>query len=153
MIFFQRWSNVLALYPPQLNILSANSVVLWVRLWLMTSMLTVWFVHVLISWETSPNSGRCPKTSAGNDHSCIHFFTTWLLQLTFSTYLSKTPMNHLQVLQNAAVKLLTKVTERSPVSPSRTSLHWLSIQLRIQSKIMVITFRALHDEASSYNSF
>ena len=53
----------------------------------------------------------------------------------------------------AAAKLLTKVTERSRVSPILSSLHWLSIQLRIQSKIMVITFRALHGEAPSYNSF
>lgn len=43
----------------------------------------------------------------------------------FFTHLSKTSLDHLQVVQNAAAKLLTRSSEREHETQTLTPLHWL----------------------------
>ncbi len=80
----------------------------------------------------------------------IHAFVSSRLDYCNSifTCLSNTSLNHLQVDQNAAAKLLTKSSKRSHVTHIFMSLHWLPINFRIQFKIPV--HRALHGQAPSY---
>lgn len=63
------------------------------------------------------------------------------------TCLNNTSLNRLQVVQNAAAKLLTKSSRGSHVTPFLISLHWLPIKFGIQFKLLVIMFRALHGQA------
>ncbi len=69
---------------------------------------------------------------------------------SFFMSLSKTSMNSLNLVQNAAAKLLNKSTKRSHVTPILMSLHWLPIKFRLQFKILVILFTAMHGDASAY---
>ena len=59
----------------------------------------------------------------------IHAFISSRLDYCNSlfTCLSKTSLDRLQVVQNAAAKLLTRFSKRSHVTPILIALHWLSI--------------------------
>jgi len=54
------------------------------------------------------------------------------------------------MVQNAAARLLTRSGRRTHITPILSSLHWLPIKLRIDFKILVLTFRALHGQAPQY---
>ncbi|KAF7666373.1 hypothetical protein LDENG_00109420, partial [Lucifuga dentata] len=55
-----------------------------------------------------------------------------------------------EAVQNAAAKLLTRSFKWSHVTPLLISLHWLPIKFRVQFKVLVFTFRALHGQTPSY---
>uniref|UniRef100_A0A0E9XEA4 Uncharacterized protein n=1 Tax=Anguilla anguilla TaxID=7936 RepID=A0A0E9XEA4_ANGAN len=82
----------------------------------------------------------------------IHAFISSHLDYCNSlfTCLSKTSLHRLQLVQNAAAKLLTRSPKRSHVMPILKSLHWLPIKFRIHFKILVIVYRALHGQAPVY---
>ena len=93
-----------------------------------------------------------PIVSQAEMEMLIHAFISSRLDYCNSlfTCLSKTSMDRLQVVQNAAAKLLTRSSKRSHVTPILSALHWLPIKFRIQFKVMVITYRALHGQAPAY---
>ena len=64
-----------------------------------------------------------------------------------SRYLSK-----LQLVQNSAARVVTCIKRQEHISPILYSLHWLPISFRIQFKILLLTFKALHGLAPSYLS-
>ena len=66
--------------------------------------------------------------------------------------LSQAALSRLQLVHNAAARLLTRTSHRSNVSPVLASLHWLPIKTRINYKILQITYMALSDLAPSYFS-
>ena len=60
--------------------------------------------------------------------------------------------NRLQLLQNKAARLLYMKPKRTHTSPLLSDLHWLRITQRIQFKTLVLTYKALHNEAPQYLS-
>ena len=58
----------------------------------------------------------------------------------------------LQLVQNAAARLVTLSRRQEHIKPILKSLHWLPIEKRIDFKILLITFKALHGFAPSYIS-
>ena len=82
----------------------------------------------------------------------IHAFVSSRLDYCNSlfTCLSKSCLDRLQVVQNAAARLLTRSPKRSHVTPILIALHWLPIKFRIQFKVLVVTYRALHGQAPTY---
>lgn len=56
----------------------------------------------------------------------------------------------LQRIQNAAARLVTNSDRFCHITPVLRDLHWLPIKLRIQYKILLITFKALHNLAPTY---
>ena len=66
------------------------------------------------------------------------------------TCLNKSSVVRLQLVQNAAARLLTKSKKSCHITPILASLHWLPVQSRIQFKILVLTFKALHGQAPGY---
>ncbi len=69
---------------------------------------------------------------------------------TLFTCFSNSSLKRLQVVQNVAAKLLTKSSKRSHITPILITLHWLPVKFRIQNKIIVLVFRALHGQAFFY---
>ena len=61
-------------------------------------------------------------------------------------------IHRLQLVQNAAARLLTGSRKFNHITPILASLHWLPISFRIDFKIALITFKALHGLAPSYIS-
>ena len=84
----------------------------------------------------------------------IHAFVSSRLDYCNSlfTCLSKTTMDRLKIIQNAAARLLTRSSRRCHITPVLASLHWLPVNFRVQFKVLVLTYRALHGQAPSYLS-
>ncbi|KAF7650001.1 hypothetical protein LDENG_00132340 [Lucifuga dentata] len=70
---------------------------------------------------------------------CHHSFLSFRLDCSNSVFTCcrKTSLDHLQAVQNAAPKLLTKSSKWSHVTPLLISLHWLPVKFRVQFKILV----------------
>ncbi|KAF7649420.1 hypothetical protein LDENG_00141500 [Lucifuga dentata] len=66
--------------------------------------------------------------------------------------LTASAASRLQMVQNAAARLLTRTKRREHITPILASLHWLPVHFRIQFKILLITFKATHGLAPSYIS-
>ena len=56
----------------------------------------------------------------------------------------------LQLVQNAAARLLTGFNRQHHITPILASLHWLPVRFRIDFKILLITFKARRGLAPSY---
>ena len=82
----------------------------------------------------------------------IHAFVSSRLDYCNSlfTCLNKKELTRLQYVQNSAARLLTSTNRKSHITPVLKSLHWLPIVYRVQFKILVLTFWALHGQAPFY---
>lgn len=56
----------------------------------------------------------------------------------------------LQLIQNAAARVLTRTRRFEHISPVLASLHWLPVKFRIDYKVLLLTFKALHGLAPLY---
>ncbi len=82
----------------------------------------------------------------------IHAFITSRLDYCNSLYLGlpQSSTARLQMVQNAAARLLTRAKKTDRVTPILASLHWLPVHFRIQLKILLFVFKALNGQAPSY---
>ncbi|MCG8430166.1 MAG: hypothetical protein MJA29_03225, partial [Candidatus Omnitrophica bacterium] len=58
----------------------------------------------------------------------------------------------LQRVQNNSARLITRTKKSEHITPVLVELHWLPVNYRIQYKILIHTFRALHSTAPPYIS-
>ena len=63
---------------------------------------------------------------------------------------SKYNVDKLQKIQNAAARLVACKRRHDYISPTLFTLHWLPVQYRIHYKILLLTFKALHDMSPLY---
>ena len=61
-------------------------------------------------------------------------------------------INKLQLVQNAAARVLTRTRKYEHISPVLSALHWLPIKHRIHFKILLMTYKALNGLAPQYLS-
>ncbi len=55
---------------------------------------------------------------------------------------SASSINKLQVVQNAAARVLTRSRKYDHITPILQSLHWLPIKFRISYKILLLAYKA-----------
>ena len=81
----------------------------------------------------------------------IHAFISSRLDYCNSLFscLNKKDLDRLQTVQNAAAR---RTHKRAHITPVLAALHWLPVHFRINFKILVLTFRALHGQAPPYIS-
>ena len=53
-------------------------------------------------------------------------------------------MQRLQAVQNAAARLVTGTRRRDHITPILRQLHWLPVRQRVNFKLSVLVFKALH---------
>ena len=53
-------------------------------------------------------------------------------------------------MQNVAARIVSCCDKRSHITPVLHSLHWLPIEQRIKYKILLMTFKCIHDLAPKY---
>uniref|UniRef100_A0A3P8TM45 Growth arrest specific 7 n=1 Tax=Amphiprion percula TaxID=161767 RepID=A0A3P8TM45_AMPPE len=82
----------------------------------------------------------------------IHAFVTNRLDYCNALYagLDEKLLHRLQMVQNAAARLLTGTKKREHITPILKSLHWLPLRFRIASKILLFVFKCLHGLAPQY---
>lgn len=82
----------------------------------------------------------------------IHAFIASRLDYCNSLYLGlqHSSLHRLQLVQNAAARLLTGVRMYEHITPVLANLHWLPVKYRIDFKILVLTFKVLNNKAPSY---
>jgi hypothetical protein len=82
----------------------------------------------------------------------IHAFITSRLDFCNSLLvgLPQNTLSRLQAVQNAAARLLTGSKKRDHITPVLHDLRWLPVTARINYKIILLTFKALHGLAPSY---
>ena len=61
-------------------------------------------------------------------------------------------LSKLQRLQNTAARLITLTPKFDHISPVLFKLHWLPVKYRIQYKIGLLTFKAIHFKTPQYLS-
>ncbi|XP_056098168.1 uncharacterized protein LOC130076896 [Rhinichthys klamathensis goyatoka] len=59
-------------------------------------------------------------------------------------------INKLQLVQNAAARVLTRSRKYDHITPILSSLHWLPIKFRINYKVLLLTYKALNGLAPMY---
>jgi len=59
-------------------------------------------------------------------------------------------LKSLQLIQNAAARVLMITDRGDHISTVLVSLHWLIVKFRIEFKILLLTYKALNDQAPSY---
>ncbi|XP_068573506.1 uncharacterized protein, partial [Cebidichthys violaceus] len=68
------------------------------------------------------------------------------------TGLCKKSTRKLQLIQNAAARVLTKTKKVDHITPVLRSLHWLPVQQRIDFKILLLVYKALNGLGPKYIS-
>lgn len=82
----------------------------------------------------------------------IHAFVTSRLDNYNALYVgvSWSSIAHLQLVQNAAARLLTGTHKQEHIYPILASLHWLPVYFRIHFKIPLFAFKSLDGLAPPY---
>ena len=92
--------------------------------------------------------------SKSHTETLIHAFVTCRLDYCNSLLygLPDTLISKLQRVQNACVRLVYHAPKQCHITPLLQDLHWLPVKMRIMFKILLLTFKALHQLAPSYLS-
>ncbi|XP_060539382.1 uncharacterized protein LOC132709511 [Pantherophis guttatus] len=85
-------------------------------------------------------------------HTVTHALVTSRLDYCNALYmgLPLRSTRRLQLAQSAAARVVMGATWRSHVTPLLRELHWLPVVFRVRFKVLVTTFRALHDLGPGY---
>ena len=62
----------------------------------------------------------------------------------------KTVLNRLQNLQNTAARIITRTSRYDHITPVLKELHWIPVAHRVDFKILVHTYKALHGQSPIY---
>ncbi len=90
--------------------------------------------------------------SQSDSEKLVHAFISSRLDYCNGLFagLAKQTLNKLQLIQNAAARVLTRTRRCEHITPVLISLHWLPVKQRIDFKILLIVFKAMNGLAPSY---
>ncbi len=90
--------------------------------------------------------------SMSNAEMLIHAFMTSRLDYCNALLggCSARLINKLQMVTNAAARVLTRTRKYDHISPVLATMHWLPIKHRIDFNILLITYKALNGLAPQY---
>nr|XP_049600686.1 radical S-adenosyl methionine domain-containing protein 1, mitochondrial isoform X1 [Syngnathus scovelli] len=83
-----------------------------------------------------------PILSTGDAETIIHAFITSRLDYCNALFsdLPKSSIKSLQLVQNAAARLLSRTRKFDHITPILANLHWFPVHLRCDFKVLLLTF-------------
>jgi hypothetical protein len=81
-------------------------------------------------------------------HALVHSHIDYCNALL--TGLPKCLIRKLQMVQNTAARVLCGIRKHEHITPTLKKLHWLPVANRIQYKVCILTFKALHGHGPKY---
>lgn len=95
-----------------------------------------------------------PILSLPDSEKLVHAFISSRLDYCNTLFpgVTKQALYKLQLIQNAAARILTRTKRCEHITLMLASLHWLPVNQRIDFKILLIVFKALNGAAPSYIS-
>ncbi len=93
-----------------------------------------------------------PFLSMPDAERLIHAFITSRLDYCNSLFegLPANLIKRHQYVQNSAARVLTYTPSHSHITPVHSQLHWLPVQSRIDFKVLILTYKAVHGMAPEY---
>ena len=93
-----------------------------------------------------------PMLTMADAETIIHAFVTSRLDYCNVLYsgLPACSTKSLQLVQNAAARILTRTRKFDHITPVLSSLHWLPIHARADFKVLLLTYKILHGLAPAY---
>jgi len=88
------------------------------------------------------------ETQQNNDDDNITATTTTTTATTTTTIYIK--INRLQRIQNRTTHILTDTRKYDHITPILPKLYWLPVRQRIHYKVMLITYKSIHDMVPEY---
>ena len=83
--------------------------------------------------------------------SCVYFITSRLDYCNGLLYgAPEYQIKKLQRVMNASARLVYRAPKYCHITPLLRELHWLPVRLRVDFKILLVTFKVLHGVAPSY---
>jgi len=105
------------------------------------------------AWFHLYQTGKIRKfLTVDQTKSIVHAYVTSRLDQNNSLLigLPKKSLNRLQLVQNAAARLIVGLKKRQHVTPTLIKLHWLPVEQRILFKILLLTYKSLHGKGPEY---
>ena len=106
--------------------------------------ITQWIIlYINIQLYTTGHKCRPYQVIGNVETGLLKWFVLWIPQMHFSG---------LQAVQNSAARIVTQERLRDHDSMSRAliGLHWLPVDKRIEYKLLLYTYKTLHDLAPGY---
>ena len=106
-----------------------------------------------IGWFQLRNIGKIRSyLDEKSTQSLIHAFITSRLDINNGLYLGLPDalLKRLQILQNAAARMVLRLPKHSHITTSLQDLHWLPVKARIKFKTLLFVFKSVHGEAPVY---
>ncbi len=90
-----------------------------------------------------------PILSIKDFYPCIYYLEIGLLQFSLCWDLSATSISSANCTERCS-QVSDRHEKRDHITPVLSSLHWLPVQYRIDFKILLMVFKALHNMSPSY---
>ncbi len=151
---FSRWLHTLTLGVKQLKIKSSQVITIEDWFWRQTLVLVVMSKAVTKSaYYHLKNIARIRSFVCSQDlEKLVHAFITSRVDYCngLLTGLPKKTIRQLQLIQNAAARILTRTRTSEHITPVLRSLHWLPVTFRIDFKALLLVYKSLNGLGPTY---
>jgi len=70
--------------------------------------------------------------------------------MLLSPAILKKTIRHLQLIQNAAARILSRTRKYEHITPVLRSLHWLPVTFRIDFKVLLLVYKSFNGLGTQY---